>query len=642
MPNIYDNPESLLKPSDAWKVCYDDYMYSKKELVDPMVDKWKEWDELYRCYVESEDDDILSNLCYPLAFSHVETFLPRLVANRPRIEVNPREPGDDLRAAQNMALQFYHWDALRMPWQIVNFVKSAQIRGTAFFRVTYRKEMHTRRFRRSFGLGRFMSAMSAMNPMSAAQETQMRWITKKVETWNGPWIELLEIDQCFPHPSARHELEDYPFIIRSKVAIDSLEAAQRDGKPLYSEKVMKQLRELTEGNNPRMLGETQTLWENLRSKFGPENIPSVDEHRREVHILERETNGKRTTIIEEFPQLEPILNERNELGMKSVVGYRPTPVPNEMYGIGKPEILSSINLEMNSLGNARMDHLMMSVHPMFEILLGSNINPAQMQWRPRGHFFSAIPNGMRAVQLPPVDFAHYREQQNLDQLAQKATGGTDTFAGMRSANTGKTATEANLLSEAAGSRAGLEFQLLGYSLADLAKLIIRIDETYWDKKKRIRVLGDRLSQLPNLNGLNMSSSQGPEGDKDEIEIDPEVLASGSGVDLDVIIDIAGTEPQTRQFKLQQAMAAVQTLGSIGLPLDDPFMERRLIEIEQGFGDVVPDKMIARHRELVEMERQMGPQGRAQQFRQGTNPSNMGEVLAATGGAQTPSTGDFQG
>ncbi|MHC4230969.1 MAG: hypothetical protein ACYSW0_26340, partial [Planctomycetota bacterium] len=66
-----------------------------------------EWYKAYRSVIEIDDDDIRSNVSVPLIFSHIEAYLPRLVANKPRVEVWGRGPEDSRRAALHRAHIFY-------------------------------------------------------------------------------------------------------------------------------------------------------------------------------------------------------------------------------------------------------------------------------------------------------------------------------------------------------------------------------------------------------------------------------------------------------------------------------------------------------------------------------------------------------
>ena len=128
--SIYDNPDKILKASSASMVVLNNYERSRDQLIGKMTGKWNEWYRAYRGYVEQRDDDIKSNLVIAAILAQVEAFLPRLVANRPKVEVWPRGPEDRVRAAQHRAKLDYDWDHMRMPIKTVNMVKGSLIFGT--------------------------------------------------------------------------------------------------------------------------------------------------------------------------------------------------------------------------------------------------------------------------------------------------------------------------------------------------------------------------------------------------------------------------------------------------------------------------------------------------------------------------------
>jgi hypothetical protein len=88
-------------------------------------------------------------------------------------------------------------------------------------------------------------------------------------------------------------------------------------------------------------------------------------------------------------------------------------------------------------------------------------------------------------------------------------------------------------------------QILGIqALNRLGKLLTRINDAHIDTTKLIRIGGSEF-----------------EG-QDYVTIEPEELASRTGIDLDVVIDIAETEPENRLFKRKEAAEALQVLGAV--------------------------------------------------------------------------------
>jgi hypothetical protein len=107
---VFDHPDKPLPADKATKVVLDNFYLGRDRLVRRMRDKWDEWYKAYRSVIEIDDDDIRSNVSVPLIFSHIEAYLPRLVANKPRVEVWGRGPEDSRRAALHRAHIFYSPD----------------------------------------------------------------------------------------------------------------------------------------------------------------------------------------------------------------------------------------------------------------------------------------------------------------------------------------------------------------------------------------------------------------------------------------------------------------------------------------------------------------------------------------------------
>jgi hypothetical protein len=203
---------------------------------------------------------------------------------------------------------------------------------------------------------------------------------------------------------------------------------------------------------------------------------------------------------------------------------------------------------------------------MMKIVRSSNINANNIRIRPGGAIYVEDQDDIEFMQPPPLEFALYRESDDLRLHAQQASGATDTFTGVRSAVTGRTATEASLLSQASTSRAGLMLQILGIqALNRLGKLLTRINDAHIDTTKLIRIGGSEF-----------------EG-QDYVTIEPEELASRTGIDLDVVIDIAETEPENRLFKRKEAAEALQVLGAVYQDPNHPVVQRFVMQLGETFG-----------------------------------------------------------
>ena len=539
-------------------VVLNDYERSRNQLIDKMRDKWNEWYRAYRAYVELREDDIRSNLVIAAILAQVEAFIPRLVANRPRIEVWPRGPEDRTRAAQHRAKLDYDWDHMRMPIKTVNMVKSSLIFGTGWYKAYHKKDTRIRIVTEQ-GLMPQMRSFLGL-PMGGGG-MGMRKVEKPVVVYDDPQVDVLEPDEVFPDPDGRDEESCAWIIHRYVIDLHTLESATKDGEPLYKQDVVSKLRKrASEGNIENSAQfDSNSIREDRESMFGPEGSRQVDPHKRQFHLIEKWSSDKVVAIIEEAPDLDPVRNERNPYGIKPFARYTPIPDPNALLGISLAEILYANQLEISTLHNARMDHVLQSVHNMMTVRRGSNINPKNVRIRPGGYMFVDDHDDIDWLQPPRMDFALYRESDELRLWAQQIGGATDTFSGVRSAVTGKTATEAALLSQASGSRAGLMYQLYGMQCLDrLGRILMRINEAEMLNAKR----------LPSISG-------------DFQVVEPAQLNGGSNLDLEVKIDIAETEPETRLFRRKEYIEAIQTVGQLYGP-NHPITQRFIVGLAETY------------------------------------------------------------
>jgi hypothetical protein len=109
--------------------------------------QWERWYQLYRSYAEQKDWPHSVSLFIPLIWATVESFLPRMVVQRPSILVEAR--GDEKLEASvyHRELIEYQWEHLRVPMTIAAWVKEALIYGTGIAKIGWDKRTGPRSFR---------------------------------------------------------------------------------------------------------------------------------------------------------------------------------------------------------------------------------------------------------------------------------------------------------------------------------------------------------------------------------------------------------------------------------------------------------------------------------------------------------------
>ena len=618
--SVMDWTDELLPAKEQAKVVFDNY----KRGWDPVKNRQPQWDtnyEAYRTYYEMPMDGEMSELGIPLVFADIESYMPRLAANKPEINVWPRNEEDRGRAGKHRLLVDYGWDALKMPLHLVDYVKNAKIYGTAIWKLSYRKEVRNRLARVIEQTPKTMLDGLLEIPGQFTEENSV--VTQPMVVWDDPWVDLMDLDEIIPDPDG-WDIDSCAWVIhKRKVNLEAIVASLQAGEEIYDEKAVRALLDWSKTGNMAE-NPADTLADNRKSTFG-DLLLGIDDHKREITELECWYDGKIVSVVKENENLEPIQYRMNPLGRKPFIKFCPIPLPKEFYGISLAEVLYSLAIELNILHSSRMDNLLYAAHRMFKILRTSNISAQQLRFRPGGALYVDDMRDIEELQTAPMDFSLHRETDEIRMWAQRAGGATDTFQGLASNLTGGTATEANLLAQASGSRAGLMFKLLTDGpLNEWGYLVTLLNEIYMDTDKQVRITGGMFEE-------------------DSFEtITPEDLANRTGLDMDIKIDVSTTEPESRQVKLQRANAAIQTFGSIGIPLQHPLMERIMLDMAESFGFDDASGLIQQGRQVIEQQQaaelaaEQAPQGEA-----GVAGSEA-EMQAAQLGAQTPSEGDIQG
>jgi hypothetical protein len=337
---------------------------------------------------------------------------------------------------------------------------------------------------------------------------------------------------------------------------------------------------------------------------GTQDEPA-DPHKREFTLLEHWTDEKVTTIVLEDPSLPPIREEFHNLGMKPFARYAPIPLPQQMEGVSLAEALASIQYSTNMLHAGMLDHLLQSVHAMHTVRKASGLRQKEIRFRPGGLIPVTEHDDMRPLVTASLDFTHYREVDFLRLLADDVSGASEIYRGL-GGSSGDTATESSILAQAAASRVGLMFQILGaQTLHRLGKLWIRYSELYLDQERTLRVLGNEFADTGGV-----------------LTVTPEDLMGGSEDELDLVIDVAQTEPGTRQFRMQRATNA---LGQIGnqVPPGSPVHNRMLEGILEGLGEERPDQLLAQ--QAAWFQQQMAAAQQAEQAAAGVEGGIPGEL-----------------
>ncbi len=164
--------------------------------------------------------------------------------------------------------------------------------------------------------------------------------------------------------------------------------------------------------------------------------------------------------------------------------------PNEFYGI--PELLAVRTLikEANTLRNARLDNINLSVNPMWLVDRASSINSKALYSRPNGIIWTNDMSGIKPLQIPDPSNGSLREMQEIQQDIQNTTALVNAAPAISQLGKqfGRSATGVNFIQSFSGARISLKARMLSdLFYKRVAWIMLMTNRQFVTKDKWVRV-----------------------------------------------------------------------------------------------------------------------------------------------------------
>jgi hypothetical protein len=485
-------------------------------------DQWQRWYKLYRSHANRTNWPHSVNLFIPLIWSTVESFLPRLVVQKPTILVSGRGDEKIPAATYHRQLLDFQWQDLNLPMVIQDWVKEALVYGTAIIKVGWERREVTRMFRQ----------------VAADGSTVLEQEQEKFPVIDRPFVALVPLENFYPEPGAP-DIENARFVCeRSKMTWHEL----RDkGEALgWDKEAINALEDVQIGSR----GDISTADTHLTEKettFGGSDSEMAKQEAEiwEFEVIEYWEDSRYCVFVSEPETI--LVNEYNPFwhGKKPYLRIVDNSLPAEFHGVGEPEILESINIELNALHNLRLENVNRAVFQQWKVKIGSPITPNMTKFKPGGVLWVTSQDDIQPLHQSTPPMALYREEDGLRQWSQIASGANEAFQGVAGGAAPETATGASILAQAAASRVGMKFlQLSSLGLEPLGEMLIALNEQFISDENALQIVG-------------------PEGQVHQ-RLGPVELAT-NGALLDVKIDIGATDPVNKEVQLQSTMNFLQIL-----------------------------------------------------------------------------------
>jgi len=594
-----------------------DRFKESETVVEGRKNNWKEWYKQYRAYQEitdadrDEDGNLLKSMLFiPYSTTQVETIVPRhlnaLFSNSPYVAVLPREPSDIDGAKPMETLLDYDFQKCHLVRKYEDMVRTMYIYGTSIFKCSWKVEAGTRRYRRK------------LNPAE-------RWIrflqTGKYEEWveeseeqiltDMPWLEALDLADCFPDPDYASIPEMRYFILRRWIDVDVLKARAKINPGRF-----KNLDKLED-----MLGEGESNWSWDTMRMDRNDVSGAKAkkpgaaHAKTAMVYEYWEDDRVIWLAEEKLVIR---DEPNPFyhGKKPFGAMRAIPLPGEFYGVGFMELLEALQDEMNTNRNQRIDNRSLIINAMFAYD-PDKIDPADLVTRPNNLIpveGGDIEKYLKQIIVADTTTPSLQEEQILEKNMNDVTGIHDYARGLAPQHAGERASTVAMLQNVANLRFQWVVQRSSEEgLEEIAEQFGLMNQQYLSQEQVIRIAGEDGSGWDFL-------TVAPE----DIQGNFDYKFVGTALEAQASKDIQ------RQQLIEMYSAVVRGNPLFGIAGEHKFLERMLATFPDSYG--IQSALRSLEEIQAEMQLIIPPQA------PGISMANSGSE-AAMMGAQTPITAE---
>ena len=373
-------------------------------------------------------------LFIPYAFSVVETVLPRLLSNRPRMLVLPGDQASEKNVENMKALIDKQQSQIDYELKLQSIAKSGLIYGLGPAKTYWlrREGQQTKIVNASF-------VLRAMGQKYAKQ-------TYPCRLFDDPVAEVIPVRDFGWDPlGANVETSRYMW---HRTWRDTAYVKDRLADPNGWNRV-KLTDEDLDGR-----GSAQLYRKSVQGQFDAQGIPLPSDTARDTDIhevIEYHDGGSIVTVLDRNWIVSIVVNEA-WWGRLPFQCYRPTEILNQMVGKGEIEPIEDLQREMNMLRTNRMWNALTVLHKAMAYNDGI-VDPKKIKLGPGALIpVNGDPNDLlKEIEFGEIPFSSYREAQEIQADIERTSGISDSSSGA-DAGSQQTATGIQLVQAAANAR----------------------------------------------------------------------------------------------------------------------------------------------------------------------------------------------
>lgn len=388
---------------------------------------FKEADELFRSWINEADWPYDALLFDPRVFTFIFEKTSRLISNKPKGKVTPREGGDLLKARLNNELLSYQWDRATHGGTMIG--KWAQA------------DMNTRKYGASFGLCLWRYEVDKKGKV----------------LFDGPDMKVLNNRDCAPDPTAAAIEDCNWFLVRQYATLQDLEHindASRGEKPVY--KNLDKLKAALGSDDSVQAGGDHRVHFTSRGReisgitedpYGQDptykTVELVTEYRKDRWITFAYKHG---IVLRDIPN--PYKN--NQIPVTMLRYYA---VDDDIYGISEIEPVKGLQKAINALLCQYLDEINQNLYT--PIAIGPGVKQHTLEWGKGARWMMNDPQrDYRIVQTNSNAAQYFNNTYSALVAAMMQTLGEFSLgvSNMQPYQTDKTATEVKELTQQRNAR----------------------------------------------------------------------------------------------------------------------------------------------------------------------------------------------
>ncbi|MCK5020508.1 MAG: hypothetical protein KAS32_26050 [Candidatus Peribacteraceae bacterium] len=463
----FDGPISIPKGEDR--------LHKEKETVDKLMVKfngWNDWrlpleniwNEIYRLYFSCDQNiktPTRSKLFVPMIFKLVESALPLIVntifSSDSIFDVIPTDTKDKDLAELIKLLLTYQMNQANFYPKFVDFAKQLILYGTSYFKVYWKVKRQWVWEREPIRKPVSILGIPMGERIVAHKETKTYKVVER-----RPEVDVMDILDVFPDPTARNEKEGEGVFLRSYMSLDDVREMGAGKYPVYANTDSPLLIAAKSGNltyatsrqrrlSARSLGSTdvsKTKGVEILEFWGLWDIDG-DGIREEAYIV----IANRQVLLKATGN--PFHHQQRPLVRSNLFS-----VPNEWFGLGIVEPIISDQHELNTLRRQRIDNINQTLNAMWKVLDVADIDLNTLVSSPDGIILTSDMDGIERLEPNDVTQTAYLEAQALSSEMENTTVPQAAQGTPQSGRLGRTASGARMIIAQSLERFGTAVKLI--------------------------------------------------------------------------------------------------------------------------------------------------------------------------------------